>query len=108
MEQEGKTRKPWNKLLIVELLLPLLNYCGFALMMLSAEGGWPDWCGMVGSAFYWGSAVLVAVGVLALPFQIWKRRHFSLTLLIVTAVVNVAYAVLLAWFWSGQVFALGV
>ena len=108
MEQESKTRKPWNALLIVELLLPLVNYCGFALMMLSTEAGWPDWCSTLGSVLYWGSAVLVAVGILALPFQIWKRGCFSMTLLIVAAVINVVWAALLVWFWSGQVFAFGI
>ena len=108
MEQEGKTRKPWNRLLIAELLLPLVNCAGFfliAIAMASEEGGWPNWpswCGVVGNVLHWGTAALIAIGVLALPFLIWKRRSFSLPLLIVAAVVNVICAALLVLLWSGE------
>jgi hypothetical protein len=102
MEQTEKTRKPWNKLLIVELLLPLVNCVGFFLFAMSEEGGWPSWCGVVGNVLLWGTGVLIAAGVLVLPFLIWKRRFFSLPLLIVAAVINAICAVLLVLFWSGE------
>ena len=87
MEQEKRTRKPWNKLLITDIIAALAAVVCFVISITAGDYGPYLLYGFAMVVFY-AAALFLTVCILLTPVFLWKRKCFSKALLIVTTIVN--------------------
>ena len=97
MEQTEKTRKPWNKLLIADIIAALLAVICFVITITAVDYG-PYLLYLIVMILYYASVLFLAVCILLTPVFFWKRDRFSKSLLIVTTIVNAVSLVGIIWF----------
>ena len=97
MEQEGKTRKPWNKLLIADIIAALLAAVCFAIIAMAVDYG-PYSIYLIAYVLFYAAVLFLTVCILLTPVFLWKRDRFSKPLLIVTTIVNAASLGGIIWF----------
>ena len=97
MEQEKRTRKPWNKLLITDIIAALAAVVCFVISITAEDYGPYLLYGFAMVVFY-AAALFLTVCILLTPVFLWKHEHFSKPLLIVTTIVNAFSLVGIIWF----------
>ncbi len=97
MEQTEKTRKPWNKLLIADIIAALLAVICFVITITAVDYG-PYLLYLIVMILCYASVLFLAVCILLTPVFFWKRDRFSKSLLIVTTIVNALSLVGIIWF----------
>ena len=86
MEKENKIRKPWNKLLIADIIAALLAAVSFAVSETNVVRGTD--LSFILKIICFAAALFLTVCILLTPVFLWKRKCFSKALLIVTTIVN--------------------
>lgn len=97
MERREKTRKPWNKLLIVDLSAALLAAVCFAVSETVVDHG-PYLPYQIVISLFYAAVLFLTVCVLLTPVFLWKHDRFSKPLLIVTTIVNGFSLVGIIWY----------
>lgn len=97
MEQTEKTRKPWNKLLIADIIAALLAVICFVITITAVDYG-PYLLYLIVMILCYASVLFLTVCILLTPVFFWKRDRFSKSLLIVTTIVNAVSLVGIIWF----------
>lgn len=97
MERREKIRKPWNKLLIVDLSAALLAAVCFAISETAVDYG-PYLLYLIVISLFYAAVLFLTVCVLLTPVFLWKRDRFSKPLLIVTTIVNAVSLAGIIWF----------
>ena len=97
MEQEGKSRKPWNKLLIADLIAALLAVVCFAITITAVDYG-PYLLYLIAMIIFYAAVLFLTVCILLTPVFLRKRERFSKPLLVVTTTVNAASLIGIIWF----------
>lgn len=97
MERREKTRKPWNKLLITDIIAALAAVVCFVISITAGDYGPYLLYGFAMVVFY-AAALFLTVCILVTPVFLWKHEHFSKPLLIVTTIVNAFSLVGIIWF----------
>lgn len=87
MEQEKRTRKPWNKLLIADIIAALITVVCFTVSESVVDHG-PYLPYQIVMIMFLASGLFLTVCILLTPVFLWKRKCFSKPLLIVTTIVN--------------------
>ena len=87
MEQEKRTRKPWNKLLIADIVAALLAAVSFAVSETNVVRG-TDLPYQIVMIMFLAAGLFLTVCILLTPVFLWKRKCFSKALLIVITIVN--------------------
>ncbi len=97
MEQEKKTRKPWNKLLIADIIAALITVVCFTVSESAVDYG-PYLLYLIAYVLFYAAGLFLTVCILLTPVFLWKHEHFSKPLLIVTTIVNAFSLVGIIWF----------
>ena len=97
MEQTEKTRRPWNKLLIADIIAALLAVICFVITITAVDYG-PYLLYLIVMILFYAAVLFLTVCILLTPVFFWKRDRFSKPLLIVTTIVNALSLVGIIWF----------
>lgn len=97
MEQTEKTRKPWDKLLIADIIAALLAVICFVISITAVDYG-PYLLYLIVMILFYAAVLFLTVCILLTPVFLWKREHFLKPLLIVTTIVNAVSLVGIIWF----------
>ena len=97
MEHREKTRKPWNKLLIADIVAALLAVVCFVVSITAVDYG-PYLLYLIVMILFYAAVLFLTVCILLTPVFLWKRDRFSKPLLIVTTIVNAVSLAGIIWF----------
>ena len=97
MEQTEKTRRPWNKLLIADIIAAVLAVICFVISTTAVDYG-PYLLYLITIIIFYAAVLFLTVCILLTPVFLWKREHFLKPLLIVTTIVNALSLVGIIWF----------